>query len=68
VDGSLGKCYITEHSRQYDTHNKYNSNATVMIDKIITLLNEGYTDQKSTYTLNKIEHIYQSNLQCGLLT
>jgi len=50
------------------THIKYNSNTTVMIDKIITLLNEGYTDQKSTYTLNKIEHIYQSNLQCGLLT
>ena len=50
------------------THIKYNSNATVMIDKIITLFNEGYTGHKSTYTLNKIEHIYQSNLQCGLLT
>jgi len=35
-------------------------------DKIITLVNEGYT--KSTYIINKIVHIYKSNLQCGLLT
>ena len=37
-------------------------------DKIITLFNEGYTvRQKSIYIINKIVHIYKSNLQCGLL-
>jgi len=35
----------------------------------VTLFNEGYTErQKRTYTINKIMHIYQSNLQCGILT
>jgi len=35
----------------------------------VTLFNEGYTvRQKRTYIINKIAHIYKSNLQCGLLT
>ena len=36
--------------------------------KWISLFNEGYTiRQKSKYIINKIVHIYQSNLQCDLL-
>jgi len=35
----------------------------------MTLFNEGYTERQNiTYTINKIMHIYQSNLQCGILT
>ena len=34
----------------------------------MTLFNEGYTfRQTSIYIINKIVHVYQSNLQCGLL-